>query len=369
MTAGALARELEVSTRTVLRDIESLSAAGVPVYAERGRNGGFALLPGFETELTGLNEDEALALLVDRTRARRAVVGAGLGAGFRGSKVIDALPRGHRAAAADAAHRLLVAPADDLVTPVRVDDDGASATLQSVRRAVLSGRRLRIHYQATGESARWRVVDPIGLVSVRDRAYLLAMRDGAGPHLPALACVGRARARRAGEATGPGRSRPGCGGNAARSTCLRSTTSPRPCGSPLSGRTMRRAPRWRSAPRSQTRTAGCGCTSPSRTRSTPSGHCGSSPRTWRSCTRVVAGLPARPRQRDRHPQRVTLMQPKAGRRDLCRPEVLHPPRHGRQQRVDTAAAAEHYTPRQEQPTREHDRGGRSGSVTLLPDAS
>jgi predicted DNA-binding transcriptional regulator YafY len=179
MTAGALARELEVSTRTVLRDIESLSAAGVPVYAERGRNGGFALLPGFETELTGLNEDEALALLV--TGQGRGEQSLGLGSALASAvrKVIDALPRGHRAAAADAAHRLLVAPDDDLVTPVRVDDDGASATLQSVRRAVLSGRRLRIHYQATGESARWRVVDPIGLVSVRDRGYLLAMRDGA----------------------------------------------------------------------------------------------------------------------------------------------------------------------------------------------
>ena len=50
LTASALSRELEVSTRTVLRDIEALSVAGVPVYAERGRHGGFALLPGFRSD-------------------------------------------------------------------------------------------------------------------------------------------------------------------------------------------------------------------------------------------------------------------------------------------------------------------------------
>ncbi|MET1074232.1 MAG: HTH domain-containing protein, partial [Umezawaea sp.] len=57
MTAAQLARELEVSARTVLRDVEALSTAGIPVYAERGRDGGFALLPGFTTDLTGLTHD------------------------------------------------------------------------------------------------------------------------------------------------------------------------------------------------------------------------------------------------------------------------------------------------------------------------
>src|SRR3954451_18142325 len=93
LSAAALARELEVSTRTVLRDIEALSSAGVPVYAERGRHGGFALLPGFQTELTGLNHDEALALVV--AGSRRSAQAFGLGSA-RPSAILnggDGLPR------------------------------------------------------------------------------------------------------------------------------------------------------------------------------------------------------------------------------------------------------------------------------------
>ena len=77
MTAGELSAELEVSTRTVLRDIEALSTAGVPVYANRGRLGGFALLRGFRTELTGLNHDEALALLTAGSSGDAQVFGLG----------------------------------------------------------------------------------------------------------------------------------------------------------------------------------------------------------------------------------------------------------------------------------------------------
>ncbi|MFI8325559.1 helix-turn-helix transcriptional regulator [Streptomyces sp. NPDC085529] len=178
LTADTLASELEVSTRTVLRDIEALSAAGVPVYAERGRHGGFSLLPGFRTELTGLNHDEALALLT--AGAGRGEQAFGLGSALASAmrKVVDALPETHQATASDAVRRFLVEPETDLLARRQVTDEVPGTTMGEVRRAVLAGRKLRIHYAATGQAPRWRTVDPIGLVTVRDRAYLLATRSG-----------------------------------------------------------------------------------------------------------------------------------------------------------------------------------------------
>jgi predicted DNA-binding transcriptional regulator YafY len=179
LTADALARELEVSTRTVLRDIEALSTAGVPVHAERGRHGGFALLPGFRTELTGLNHDEALALLTAGSGRGEQVFGLGSALASAMRKVVDALPENHRATASDAARRFLVEPETDLLSRRLVGEEVPRTTMIEVRRAVLAGHKLRIHYAATNQPPQWRTVDPIGLVTVRDRGYLLATRAGA----------------------------------------------------------------------------------------------------------------------------------------------------------------------------------------------
>ncbi|MFJ5264677.1 helix-turn-helix transcriptional regulator [Streptomyces sp. NPDC088387] len=179
LSATALAQELEVSTRTVLRDIEALSAAGVPVYAERGRNGGFALLPGFQTELTGLNHDEALALLVAGSRRGAQVLGLGSALASAMLKVVDALPDSHRGTAAGVAERLLMDPETDLLSRRVADEEVPDTIVSQVRSAVLAGHKLRIRYAASGRSAEWRTVDPIGLVTVRDRGYLLATRSGA----------------------------------------------------------------------------------------------------------------------------------------------------------------------------------------------
>jgi predicted DNA-binding transcriptional regulator YafY len=178
LSATTLARELEVSTRTVLRDIEALSAAGVPVYAERGRHGGFTLLPGFQTELTGLGHDEALALLV--AGSRRGAQAFGLGSALASAmlKVVDALPDSYRDTATGAAQRLLLEPEIDLLSRRRDTEEVPHTVMAAVRRAVLTGHQLRIHYAAADQTPEWRTVDPIGLVTVREQGYLLATKSG-----------------------------------------------------------------------------------------------------------------------------------------------------------------------------------------------
>lgn len=106
--AHELADRLEVSVRTIYRDIEALSASGVPVYAERGRHGGIELLAGFRTDVTGLTADESRALFILAAQGAHAALGldAALGSALR--KVMAALPAPHRPAAEVTSRRILV---------------------------------------------------------------------------------------------------------------------------------------------------------------------------------------------------------------------------------------------------------------------
>ena len=229
LSAATLAGELEVSTRTVLRDIEALSAASVPDYAERGRYGGFALLPGFRTELTGLNHEEALALLVAGSRSGAQAFGLGSAPATAMRKVVDALPDSVRATAADAAHRLLIDPETDLLSRRLVAKEVPDPLVAEVRRAVLAGHKLRIPYAAVDQTPKWRTVDPIGLVTVRDQGYLLATKSGADRTYRLSRVLAAkelaAPAQRPDQViwTGPGR-------NAARSFGPAATKSPCWCG-------------------------------------------------------------------------------------------------------------------------------------------
>lgn len=179
LSAAAIAKELEVSTRTVLRDIDALSSAGIPVYAERGRHGGFSLLPDFTTDLTGLNHEEALALLVAGSRLKAGAFGLGAPLASAMLKVIDALPGPHRDTAAGVAERFLIEPeADLLARPLHTPEDIDAEVVTTIRSAVLNKHKVRIRYTAPGAEPSWRTIDPIGLVSAAGLGYLLAFRNG-----------------------------------------------------------------------------------------------------------------------------------------------------------------------------------------------
>lgn len=176
MTAPAIAAELEVSVRTVLRDIEALSATGVPVYAERGRAGGFALLDGFSTDLTGLTHAEAAALFSAGSRSTSAQLGMAPALSSAMAKLIAAMPRDQRRTAERVSQRILV-DAEGFGGAPQADEH-----IGTVQRAVFGDRRLRIDYRsaaAGGGAPTSRTVDPIGLVHSAGRWYLLGLHRGA----------------------------------------------------------------------------------------------------------------------------------------------------------------------------------------------
>ncbi len=176
MSAPELARRLEVTPRTIARDIEALSAAGVPVYAERGRGGGYALLPGFRPDAESLAVDEAGALFV----AAGAQAAADLGLGEELSRALRKLASGMPSAHLDRVGGLL----DRLVIdPVGwgVGQLPAPAALDVVFAAVQSDRRLRVSYRPRGaDHGSDRHLEPWGLVLAAGTWYLIAGAPGGG---------------------------------------------------------------------------------------------------------------------------------------------------------------------------------------------
>ncbi|KUH39563.1 MULTISPECIES: helix-turn-helix transcriptional regulator [Streptomyces] len=171
--ATELARRLEVSVRTVYRDVEALSAAGIPVYAERGRHGGVRLVPGFRTDMTGLTRDEARALFVLVGQSAHSALGLDRALGSALRKMMSALPAPHRSAAELTSRRLLIDP-DGWLGGQR-DQTG----LDELHDAVLADRRLRIAYRHSGRATvDVYCVDPYGLVSKAGTWYLVADHEG-----------------------------------------------------------------------------------------------------------------------------------------------------------------------------------------------
>ncbi|WP_369354601.1 helix-turn-helix transcriptional regulator [Streptomyces sp. cg2] len=175
LTTTELAARLEVSRRTVLRDVEALSTAGVPVYAERGRNGGIVLLPSARLSASHLEPPELEALSV-----------AGLDSALR--------ERMGLTAAWESAERKIAArqaAAPESPSPLRLADlvlvdstawfaaPEAAVEVSDLASTLRHRRRLRILYRRSAESqASTRVVDPYGIVAKSGRWYLVADDQG-----------------------------------------------------------------------------------------------------------------------------------------------------------------------------------------------
>lgn len=171
ISADALAREFEVSVRTIYRDMDHLSAAGVPVYAERGRAGGFALLDGYRTRLTGLTVTESDALVLAGAGSAAADLGLGDALGLAQLKLLASLPPDSGASADRVSRRFHLDPLDWYRRTESAD------ALPGLARAVWGDLRVRVRYESwAGEVVR--DLDPLGLVLKAGTWYVVAAVGG-----------------------------------------------------------------------------------------------------------------------------------------------------------------------------------------------
>ncbi|MGW5477515.1 helix-turn-helix transcriptional regulator [Streptomyces sp. NPDC004008] len=173
MTAAELARELEVSERTVTRDAQALAEAGVPVYADRGRAGGYRLLGGYRTRLTGLARGEAEALFLSGVPGALREMGLADAASAARLKVSAALLPSLRDASRTAAQRF------HLDAPAWFTDPKTPPLLPEVAEAVWDDRRITARYRRGAQEVE-RELEPYGLVLKAGVWYLCARATEAG---------------------------------------------------------------------------------------------------------------------------------------------------------------------------------------------
>lgn len=170
VTAAELAKELEISERTARRDLEALGIAGVPVYSQPGRGGGWSLVGGARTDLSGLTAEEARTLFLVAGPASSATpeVKAVL------RKLVQALPETFRAGAEAAASAVVLDPASWDHTPAP-----PPRYLDVLQRAVIDGVQVRLGYAGRDRPPSQRLVHPLGLV-VKDSVWYLVAGTDAG---------------------------------------------------------------------------------------------------------------------------------------------------------------------------------------------
>ncbi|MET9551177.1 WYL domain-containing protein [Streptomyces sp. NPDC006627] len=178
MTAAELAAELEVSERTITRDAQALSEAGVPVYADRGRTGGYRLIGGYRTRLTGLGRSEAEALFLSGVPGALREMGLEDAASAARLKVSAALMPSLRDAPRSASQRF------HLDAPGWFKESPAPELLPAVADAVWDDRRITARYRRQ-EAEVERELEPYGLVLKAGVWYLCARvpdSPGSGPY-------------------------------------------------------------------------------------------------------------------------------------------------------------------------------------------
>jgi predicted DNA-binding transcriptional regulator YafY len=172
LTASELARELEVSVRTIYRDVEALSESGVPIYAERGPHGGVRLVDGYRTRLTGLTDSEAEALFLSGLPGPAAELGLGTVVAAARLKVLAALPPELRARASRISQRF------HLDAPGWFQSSEAAPHLQTLSTAVWEDRRVELRYSRSDDQTVERQTEPLGLVLKGGVWYLVAGSTG-----------------------------------------------------------------------------------------------------------------------------------------------------------------------------------------------
>ncbi|QHT63593.1 YafY family transcriptional regulator [Paenibacillus lycopersici] len=172
LSAKEMAEKLEVSERTVHRDTQALSVAGIPVYADRGSGGGWSLPEGYRSRLTGLTTAEISSLLFPRDVVRD--LGLEGGARTAASKLLASLPPRTRRDAELVRERLHIDGAGWRDAGPR----DAGASLAVVQEAVWAARKLRMTYRPPGgEEAKDKLIRPLGLVFKTGTWYVMALAD------------------------------------------------------------------------------------------------------------------------------------------------------------------------------------------------
>ena len=167
MTAAELATELEVTERTIYRDIDALSMAGVPIYTERGPGGGCALLDHYRTNLTGLNEEEIQALFMLSIPAPLVDLGVNQELKRALLKLTTALPTRHYDAEQYVRQRI------HLDSVVFFQSSEPMPHLRLIYQAVWENRQLHITYQLPFDTEVGRIIKPYGLVAKTNIWYLV----------------------------------------------------------------------------------------------------------------------------------------------------------------------------------------------------